>query len=79
MLLSEDKKTVKITDFGVSKQSDDQALQSCVGTAWYMAPEVINDKDGYTSSVKLAVIDAMTHFVCPRLIYIPQDAASSIL
>jgi NIMA (never in mitosis gene a)-related kinase len=46
ILLSNDKKIVKISDFGISKQTRSNSIRkrTFVGTPWYMAPEVIEDE-----------------------------------
>ena len=41
MLLSSEKKTIKLADFGVAGQADSIGLASFVGTATYMSPERI--------------------------------------
>ncbi|EQC42315.1 TKL protein kinase [Saprolegnia diclina VS20] len=41
ILLSNDKTTVKIGDFGVSRQASIEAMTNNVGTALWMAPEVV--------------------------------------
>jgi hypothetical protein len=54
ILLSTDKTSVKISDFGISKQtnSDTNTRRTLVGTPWYMAPEVIN-QEGYSSKADI--------------------------
>jgi len=54
ILLSSDKTCVKISDFGISKQtnSDTNTRRTLVGTPWYMAPEVIN-QEGYSSKADI--------------------------
>jgi len=54
ILLSSDKTFVKISDFGISKQtnSDTNTRRTLVGTPWYMAPEVIN-QEGYSSKADI--------------------------
>jgi len=54
ILLSNDKSCVKISDFGISKQtnSDTNTRRTLVGTPWYMAPEVIN-QEGYSSKADI--------------------------
>jgi len=54
ILLSTDKTCVKISDFGISKQtnSDTNTRRTLVGTPWYMAPEVIN-QEGYSSKADI--------------------------
>jgi len=46
ILLSNDKKLLKICDFGISKQRINSQLRkgTFVGTPWYMAPEIIEEK-----------------------------------
>jgi len=41
LLLSYDKKTLKITDFGLSKDFTEEKLTTSCGTAIYVAPEVL--------------------------------------
>eukprot|EP00742_Colponemidia_sp_Colp-10_P002568 GILJ01002743.1.p1 GENE.GILJ01002743.1~~GILJ01002743.1.p1 ORF type:complete len:1015 (-),score=107.91 GILJ01002743.1:329-3373(-) len=43
ILLTKDRSTVKISDFGVATQvaEVESLCRSCIGTPWYMAPEVI--------------------------------------
>jgi len=41
LLLSEDKKTLKISDFGLSKDFTSEKLTTSCGTAIYVAPEVL--------------------------------------
>jgi len=53
VLLTQDKKILKITDFGISKQTVNDSIctrSGCVGTPWYMAPEVIQSQPYSTKS-----------------------------
>lgn len=45
--MTADKKILKISDFGISKQTVNDSITGntgCVGTPWYMAPEVIDQR-----------------------------------
>jgi serine/threonine protein kinase len=44
LLLSDDGKTLKITDFGFASNSADGAAKTVLGTAVYVAPEVLDGK-----------------------------------
>ncbi|KAL7227839.1 hypothetical protein ACSBR1_022673 [Camellia fascicularis] len=39
--------SVKLADFGLAKATKLNDVKSCKGTAFWMAPEVVNQKDGY--------------------------------
>ena len=45
-MLSNDKSQIKITDFGISKQTvnNSNLKRTFIGTPWYMAPEVVEEK-----------------------------------
>jgi len=43
----------KITDFGLSSIKADRMTTTKVGTAYYVAPEIFLDKDGYDKSVDI--------------------------
>ena len=58
---------VKVTDFGVSKQTKtfcDETLNTKAGTPYYMAPEVASaDIDGYDKSVDVWSIGMILYFL----------------
>ncbi|EKX37077.1 hypothetical protein GUITHDRAFT_49320, partial [Guillardia theta CCMP2712] len=51
MLLTEDGRTVKIGDFGVSRRCPHSLRNGAVGTYRYMAPEIFRGEGQYTAAV----------------------------
>jgi len=60
LLCGKNKDMVKVTDFGVSKDFSSGALATFVGTADYMAPEVLRG-NAYTKAVDLWAIGVITY------------------
>jgi len=51
MFQSEDSKEIKIIDFGLSKRFDGAAMQSVVGTPYYVAPEILSQEYDYRCDI----------------------------
>jgi len=69
LLLSEDKKVIKITDFGFSKDESDK-LQTACGTALYVAPEVLSAAE-YGTSCDIWSVGVITYILLSA--HIPFD------
>jgi len=72
LLLSEDKKVIKITDFGFSKEEGD-TLQTACGTALYVAPEVLSAAQ-YDTSCDIWSIGVITYILLSA--HIPFDGTN---
>jgi len=53
LLLTDDKKTLKIADFGLAKDISETSASTVIGTAKYVAPEMLEGKkyDGKKSDI----------------------------
>jgi len=72
LLLSSDKKTIKISDFGFSKEEGDTLKTAC-GTALYVAPEVLTDMQ-YDTSCDVWSIGVITYILLSA--HIPFDGSN---
>jgi len=72
LLLSEDKKTIKISDFGFSKDEGDTLKTAC-GTALYVAPEVLSASE-YDTSCDVWSIGVITYILLSA--HIPFDGSN---
>jgi len=50
---------VKVSDFGLSQGAEIFSSGDLVGTPWYMAPELFESTDGYTSKVGLLLLHSL--------------------
>jgi len=72
LLLSTDKKTIKISDFGFSKDEGDTLKTAC-GTALYVAPEVLSASE-YDTSCDVWSIGVITYILLSA--HIPFDGSN---
>jgi len=72
LLLSGDKKTIKISDFGFSKD-EGETLKTACGTALYVAPEVLTASE-YDTSCDVWSIGVITYILLSA--HIPFDGAN---
>ncbi|KAJ7900268.1 kinase-like domain-containing protein [Mycena olivaceomarginata] len=80
-ILVETSGTLKISDFGISKREDakGQASTQMKGTAFWMAPEVL-DKQGYDSKVDIWSVGCVEEFipVFLKVLFLSEKAAPPI-